>query len=381
MTASASSATVVSVEPALGTASAIETAAWVLRNELQDQFAIGQMTYPVSPEQPIRFGGRLLSPAEQAFPIIKERFQRHGYTLVLRRAADEDIVLAMPGVVQAKPSRAWINGVLFLLTLLTTLFIGASSEVNGLPRSLADWLRGVPFSFTLLAILGTHELGHYFMARWHKVDVTLPYFIPVPFGLGTFGAFIKMKSPVENRRALFDVAVAGPLAGLVVALPLLVIGLLASPVKPIISGGAGVQEGNSLLYGLLKVLIHGQWLPGNGVDVNLSSMAFAAWFGLLVTAFNLLPVGQLDGGHILYALGITSRWVGYGVLGVLLVLGAVAWSGWYVWAALIFFVTGLEHPAPLNEITRLDPARRALAALAILIFILIFTPIPLAPIP
>ncbi len=381
MTASASSATVVSVEPALGTASAIETAAWVLRNELQDQFAIGQMTYPVSPEQPIRFGGRLLSPAEQAFPIIKERFQRHGYTLVLRRAADEDIVLAMPGVVQAKPSRAWINGVLFLLTLLTTLFIGASSEVNGLPRSLADWLRGVPFSFTLLAILGTHELGHYFMARWHKVDVTLPYFIPVPFGLGTFGAFIKMKSPVENRRALFDVAVAGPRARRVVALPLLVICRLATPGKTIISGGAGVQEGNSLLYGLLKVLIHGQWLPGNGVDVNLSSMAFAAWFGLLVTAFNLLPVGQLDGGHILYALGITSRWVGYGVLGVLLVLGAVAWSGWYVWAALIFFFTGLEHPAPLNEITRLDPARRALAALAILIFILIFTPIPLAPIP
>ena len=381
MTASASSPTVVSVEPALGTASAVETAAWVLRNELQDQFTIWQMTYPVSPEQPIRFGGRLLSAAEQAFPIIKERFQRHGYTLVLRRAGDEDIVLAMPGVVQAKPSRAWINGVLFLLTLLTTLFIGASSEVNGLPRSLADWLRGVPFSFTLLAILGTHELGHYFMARWHKVDVTLPYFIPVPFGLGTFGAFIKMKSPVENRRALFDVAVAGPLAGLVVALPLLVIGLLASPVKPIISGGVGVQEGNSLLYALLKLLIYGQWLPGSGVDVNLSSMAFAAWFGLLVTAFNLLPVGQLDGGHILYALGITSRWVGYGVLGVLLVLGAVAWSGWYVWAALIFFVTGLEHPAPLNEITRLDPARRVLAALAILIFILIFTPIPLAPIP
>ncbi|MFZ2419600.1 MAG: site-2 protease family protein, partial [Anaerolineae bacterium] len=235
--------------------------------------------------------------------------------------------------------------------------------------------------FTLLAILGTHELGHYFVARWHKVDVTLPYFIPVPFGLGTFGAFIKMKSPVENRRALFDVAVAGPLAGLVVALPLLVIGLLTSPVRPIISGGGGLQEGNSLLYGLLKLLIYHQWLPGNGVDVHLSSMAFAAWFGLLVTAFNLLPVGQLDGGHILYALGVTSRWLGYGVLAVLLVLGALAWSGWYVWAALIYFVTGLEHPAPLDEITRLDPPRRWLGAIAIVIFILLFAPIPLASIP
>ncbi len=379
MTASASSPLVVSAEPAL--ASSVETAAWALRNELQDQFVIGQMTYPVSPEQPIRFGGRLLDTAEKAFPLLSARFRRHGYTLLLQRVGDEDVALAMPGVIAATPSRAWINAALFLLTLLTTLFIGASSEINGLPRSLADWLRGVPFSFTLLAILGAHEMGHYVVARWHKVDVTLPYFIPVPFGLGTFGAFIKMKSPVENRWALFDVAVAGPLAGLAVALPLLVIGLMTSPVKAIISGGAGVQEGNSLLYALLKLLIHGQWLPGNGVDVNLSSMAFAAWFGLLVTAFNLLPVGQLDGGHILYALGITSRWIGYGVLGVLLVLGAVAWSGWYIWAALIFFVTGLEHPAPLNEITQLDPARRWLGALAILIFILIFTPIPLAPIP
>ena len=148
MTASASSPTVVSVEPALGTASAVETAAWVLRNELQDQFAIGPMTYPVSPEQPIRFGGRLLSTAEQAFPIINARFRRHGYTLVLRRAGDEDVVLAMPGVTKAKPSRAWINGVLFVLTLLTTLFIGASSEVNGLPRSLTDW----PVSYTHLTL-------------------------------------------------------------------------------------------------------------------------------------------------------------------------------------------------------------------------------------
>ncbi|MFZ1550285.1 MAG: site-2 protease family protein [Anaerolineae bacterium] len=360
-----------------------ETAVRALRSELQDQFSIESITFPVNAEQPIRFGGRLLNAAEKAFPIIRGRFQRLGYTPILRRAGDEDVVLAMPGVTTAQPARAWINAALFLLTLLTTLFIGASMEMadGGLPSTLAAWLAGVPFSFTLLAILGTHELGHYFVARWHKVDVTLPYFIPVPFGLGTFGAFIKMKSPVENRRALFDVAVAGPLAGLVVALPLLVIGLLTSPVRPIISGGGGLQEGNSLLYGLLKLLIYHQWLPGNGVDVHLSSMAFAAWFGLLVTAFNLLPVGQLDGGHILYALGVTSRWLGYGVLAVLLVLGALAWSGWYVWAALIYFVTGLEHPAPLDEITRLDPPRRWLGAIAIVIFILLFAPIPLASIP
>ena len=314
-----------------------ETAVRALRSELQDQFSIESITFPVNAEQPIRFGGRLLNAAEQAFPIIRGRFQRLGYTPILRRAGDEDVVLAMPGVTTAQPARAWINAALFLLTLLTTLFIGASMEMadGGLPSTLAAWLAGVPFSFTLLAILGTHELGHYFVARWHKVDVTLPYFIPVPFGLGTFGAFIKMKSP----------------------------------------------EGNSLLYGLLKLLIYHQWLPGNGVDVHLSSMAFAAWFGLLVTAFNLLPVGQLDGGHILYALGVTSRWLGYGVLAVLLVLGALAWSGWYVWAALIYFVTGLEHPAPLDEITRLDPPRRWLGAIAIVIFILLFAPIPLASIP
>lgn len=383
MTTSSTSLPAASSGPAAPVPGLDETTVRALRSELQDQFSVESITFPVNAEQPVRFGGRLLNAANQAFPIIRSRFQRLGYTSILRRSGDEDVVFAMPGVVTPQPARPWVNVALFLLTLLTTLFVGASMERadGGLPTTLAAWLAGVPFAFTLLAILGAHELGHYFMARWHKVDVTLPYFIPTPFGLGTFGAFIKMRSAVENRRALFDVAVAGPLAGLVVALPLLVIGLLASPMQPIVRGAAGLQEGNSLLYGLLKLLIYGQWLPGNGMDVYLNSMAFAAWFGLLVTAFNLLPVGQLDGGHILYALGLTSRWISYAVLAVLLVLGATAWSGWYVWAALIYFVTGLDHPAPLDDITRLDPPRRWLGAIAIVIFILLFAPVPLASIP
>lgn len=353
---------------------------WDLRRAIEDQFEIWQVTYPASAQEPICFGGRLRMPADQAYPLLAQRFRRLGFTLGLRRAGEEDVVLATPGVVHVQPSRVWVNAGLFVLTVLMTLLSGASSELGALPRTLADWLRGIPFSFTLLAILGTHELGHYFAARRHKVAVTLPYFIPFPLGVGTLGAFIKMKSPVENRRALFDVAAAGPLAGLIVALPLLIIGLAGSPVQAAPVGVEGLQEGNSLLYALLKLLIHGQWLPGNGQDVMLSSMAFAAWFGLLVTAFNLLPVGQLDGGHILYALGWGRRPLGYAVLVVLIVLGAVAWSGWFVWAGLIYFVTGLDHPAPLDEITTLDRPRRVLGAVLILIFVLVFTPIPLAPI-
>jgi membrane-associated protease RseP (regulator of RpoE activity) len=237
----------------------------------------------------------------------------------------------------------------------------------------------VPFAFTLLAILTTHEFGHYFAARHHRVAVTLPYYIPMPLSfVGTFGAFIQLRSPVRNRNQLFDVGVAGPLAGLIVTIPLLLIGLALSPVQPLPSQGGYIMEGNSLFYLAAKYLIHGQILPSNGVDVILHPMAFAAWFGLLVTAFNLLPVGQLDGGHVVFTLvGDKIRYVGIVFVAALLVMGLLRlWEGWFIWAFLIFLL-GVGHPPPLNDVTPLDGKRKLLAALTILIFILVFVPAPL----
>jgi membrane-associated protease RseP (regulator of RpoE activity) len=211
--------------------------------------------------------------------------------------------------------------------------------------------------------------------------VTLPYFIPMPLSfVGTLGAVILLRSPMRNRNQLFDVGVAGPLAGLVVAIPLLLYGLALSSVEPLPPEGGYVLEGNSLLYLGAKYLIHGQILPGNGLDVMLHPMAFAAWFGLLVTAINLLPVGQLDGGHVIFALvGDSMRYVGILFATSLLVMGVTLWQGW-IWAVLIFLLLlrgKVGHPPPLNDITPLDGKRQFLGLVVILIFILVFVPVPL----
>jgi membrane-associated protease RseP (regulator of RpoE activity) len=175
--------------------------------------------------------------------------------------------------------------------------------------------------------------------------------------------------------------VAGPLAGLIVAIPLLLYGLALSPVEPPPADGGYMMEGNSLLYLAAKYLVHGQILPGNGVDVMLHPIAFAAWFGLLVTAFNLLPVGQLDGGHVVFTLiGDKIRYVGTLFVIAVLAMGIALWDGWFVWAILIFLL-GVGHPPPLNDVSPLNATRKLLALLVILIFILVFVPVPLTIVP
>jgi membrane-associated protease RseP (regulator of RpoE activity) len=266
--------------------------------------------------------------------------------------------------------------------------------------------QGIPFAFSLLAILLAHEFGHYLMARYHKSAVSLPYFIPLPISiLGTMGAFIQMKAPPKNRRTLHDIAVAGPLAGLAVAIPILFIGLSLSPVEvidPVMEPGTGfILEGNSLFYLVAKYIVHGELLPapatyGNlppvlywvryfftgtpapfgGRDVMMHPLAWAGWAGLLVTALNLIPAGQLDGGHTLYVLfGKKARRVLPFILGGLLLLG-LAWQGWWLWAALIYFL-GRRYAEPLDQITQLDPRRRVIAIIVLVIAVLVFMPIPL----
>ena len=210
------------------------------------------------------------------------------------------------------------------------------------------------------------ELGHYFAARHHNVPVTLPYFLPMPLSLfGTLGAFIRLQGPVTNRRALFDVGAAGPLAGLVFALPVLFIGLATSAVGPVMPGG--IFEGNSILYSLAKLAVFGRLLPGNGVDVHLNQVAWAGWVGLFVTGLNLIPVGQLDGGHVADALfGKRARlffWPAIVALGLIVLYSWLAGFFTPTWLLWIFLLLafGRVHARPLEDITELDTRRRVLA--------------------
>jgi membrane-associated protease RseP (regulator of RpoE activity) len=240
---------------------------------------------------------------------------------------------------------------------------------------------GLPYSVGLLLILGAHELGHYFAALKHHIEVTPPYFIPAPFALGTFGAFISMRGLVRDRRVLFDVAVAGPLAGLVFAIPALLIGLQYSHV---VLGNAspgildsGVDIGSSFLMAILSKLVLGPE-AAEGHRLILHPLAFAGWLGLLVTALNLLPIGQLDGGHIAHALfGLRrSRTISVVALVSLFLLAFFVWPGLMMWAFIVFFIAGTRGSPPANDLTPLNVSRQAIGYFAFALLALILIPVP-----
>lgn len=382
----------------------------------------------------VRYRGQLYGEAAEAYDQLAAALRPLDITPMFRNTSDEksgrdkakqsvagDVnlrsdphtILLMRGVIRPKASNPWINVILFVLTLASMVFTGALFAYKGPANpGLDDLWRGIlnnldmgaAFAISLLAILTTHEFGHYLAARYHKTAVTLPYFMPFPFSaFGTMGAFIQLKEPPRNKRILLDIGIAGPLAGLVVAIPVLLIGLSLSKVTPIeIDPSAGFTlEGNSLLYLASKYLVFGQLLPApasydglnpimywiryfftgqplpiGGMDVLIHPIAWAGWAGLLVTALNLIPAGQLDGGHVLYVLlGKRARlfWpvVFWGLIG----LGFV-WNGWWLWAMIIFLL-GRVYAEPLDGITTLDSNRRILAYLGIVVFLLVFTPVPL----
>jgi membrane-associated protease RseP (regulator of RpoE activity) len=286
-----------------------------------------------------------------------------------------------------------INVVLFLLTLLTTTMAGA--DAAGAPVTLGVPLRqclmnltaGLSFSIPLMLILLAHEMGHYSFARRYNIDTSLPYFIPAPlpslFFIGTFGAFIRMRAPARTRRAMFDIGAAGPWAGFAVAMAAVVIGLHLSTVTPLDNSSGGLQLGNSLIFWAISRVVLG--VNPNDVNVGLHPIAFAGWLGLFVTTLNLLPVGQLDGGHVVYALfprrhrTISVLFVISCVLMVLvpLALGDTYWGGWLLWAVLSIAL-GLGHPSTIDRDTPLNP-RRAFAAWAtVALFIITFSPVPLS---
>jgi membrane-associated protease RseP (regulator of RpoE activity) len=382
----------------------------------------------------VRYHGQLLLDSAEAYDRLAEALRPYEVTPLFRIEDGRQTVMLVQGVPHPKPGRIRTNVLLFALTVVSVLFVGTLSSYQGPVPSdpvgqittllLHLWI-GWPFAVSLLGILLAHEFGHYFAGRYHKTAVSLPYFLPLPVPpLGTMGAFIQMKERPRNTRILFDIGVAGPLAGLVVAVPVLILGLALSKVAPIqdtayvktpgqpdaCTNTAGLgqtytcptedaMEGTSPLYLALKYLVKGRLLPApaqydiapaaywlrymftghpipiGGLDVMLHPVALAGWAGLLVTFLNLIPAGQLDGGHVLFS--VFGKHVNR-VLPVILVVTALLgffWSGWWLWTFLIFFL-GRTHAETLDQITPLDPRRKAVAVLMLVIFLLVFTPVP-----
>jgi membrane-associated protease RseP (regulator of RpoE activity) len=281
-----------------------------------------------------------------------------------------------PPAAPLRPPRLLLHLGLLLATVITTIIAGAMQQgVNPLTHPGLLY-RGIPFSFTLLLILGAHEMGHYLISRHHHLDVTLPYFIPAPpiIFIGTFGAFIRIRSPIRDKRALLDVGCAGPLTGVIISIPVILVGLKLSTITVISGSPDSLTLGEPLLFKLLSWVALGPMTPEQ--NVILHPVAFAGWIGLLVTALNLIPVGQLDGGHVAYALFPEyHRYISLGCLGLLVVCGLIFWKGWLFWAGLIALL-GWRHPPPYQFWVPLDRRRRVLGLITIAVFILSFSPAP-----
>jgi membrane-associated protease RseP (regulator of RpoE activity) len=387
----------------------------ILDNYVNRIFKIEDKTLGAAKQQfMVRYRGKLLSEdSAAAYDQLAGWMRPLGITPLFRMEDKRHVILLVKGLIKTKAANPWINLVLFIATIISVLITGGLYGMQApLPSDPIQlvWAfisNGWPFAVSMIAILGAHEFGHYLIGRHHGLNVTLPYFIPMPFSpFGTMGAFINMKDIPKNRRVLVDVGMAGPLCGLIVAIPVLLLGLKLSHLDPlplIFSQSATYQmEGNSVLYLLSKYLVFGKFLPAplsynglspvlywlqyfftgkpipaGGLDVLLSPVAWAGWAGLLVTGLNLIPAGQLDGGHVLYVL-FGKKWMSrfYPVILVLLVAAGFFWNGWWLWAAIIFFL-GRTHAEPLDQITQLDTRRKVLASIVFILFFLTIVPVPL----
>jgi len=294
-------------------------------------------------------------------------------------------------------SRLWLHILLFLLTIFSTMMAGAGLLQKDYFSDFRNILYGWKYSFAILCILSVHEFGHYFAARYHRIKATLPYYLPLPlpgFHFGTLGAFIRLRSPIPDRPALLDVGAAGPLAGFLASLIFLAIGYDQLPdLQGIIAfvetmhpwdmkeGGINIVLGKSLLFAFFNDILSDGRLPMN--EIYHFPFLFAGWIGLLITSINLIPIGQLDGGHILYALvGKKSRLVGISAFILLILLNVVLILGyfsfiWVLWVILIFFIIGFRHPPTLDDHLALSGQRTTAGWFCLFLFILCFPPLPL----
>ena len=375
-----------------------------------------------------RARGWLTVESEQAYDQLASAAKPLGLIPLLREENNRQEILLVKDFTHPGSGGARINLLLFLLTLASVIYTAAinAAPVSEIPCEATPTLSGqwnmivfvlqwgithlgagLPFASSFLAVLGSHELGHYLAGRKNKTAVTLPFFIPLPpliSPFGTLGAVISMREPPKNRNVLAEIGVAGPLTGFLVALPLLFIGLALSTVESLPTTLGPCEgfsmEGNSILYMLAKLAVFGRMLPAPahfdtlpllfylrtfftgfpfpmaGTDVIIHPIAFGAWAGLMITGLNLIPAGQLDGGHLLYVLlgNRAGRFLPW-ILSGLILLGFF-WFGWFL-LALLIFLFGRVHAEPLDSITPLSPRHRVLAWTGLILFILIFTPIPL----
>jgi Zn-dependent protease len=356
-----------------------------VRAQIANEFEVDDVTVPTDGVL-LKLRGRFIGESGVAFARLQERLRALNLMAHARREGERVALIIGEALPVARPSKWIINLVLLWLTIGTTVWVGAQyrqsclgvwGNAGGFNVLRDPWrlLDGLPFAFGVMTILGAHELGHYFLARQYRIAVTLPYFIPVPFGLGTFGAFIRLKAPLDSRKSLFDVGIAGPLAGLVVALPLFMVGLYFSEVR---SCGQFAYN-NSLLVNILSVIFNGPAAWDRNIVMH--PLALAGWVGFLMTAINLLPVGQLDGGHIAYAM-FGERWalrlaqLAFVSMALIALLTANQGASWFLWIAMMYFV-GLRHPPPLNDVTPLDTRRWALGLVTLLFLLAIIVPAPI----
>lgn len=268
----------------------------------------------------------------------------------------------------------YLHIILFAATFLTTLAAGAFQKGINIIREPDRIIEGLPFAGTLMTILLCHELAHYIASKKHHTNATLPYFIPAPSIIGTFGAFIKMKSPIITRKALIDIGASGPIAGFIVSVAACIVGLNMSEVVSVQQTDAVLRLGDSILFSFLSKIVIGV-APGNH-DIFLHPVAFAGWIGLFVTSLNLIPIGQLDGGHIAFAvLGEKHKYLSIVLVIILGTLGIFYWEGWALWAVLML-VLGIKHPPLIYWEIPLNSKRRFIGFLSLIIFVITFIPVP-----
>ena len=325
---------------------------------------------------PNLISGKIYEPLAQNVEAIKNYFEEKDYSVLFEKQDGNHLIrfgMAMPQT--GRKSKPIINIILLIATIFTTLLVGSINRGGNPFAHFSDLILGIPFSLSIILILGSHELGHYLEARRQGVDATLPYFLPIPHPLvGTMGAFIRIKSIIPNRNALVKVGVAGPLVGFLVALPVTMLGLKFSTLQAVTQTKGGISLGSSILFSLLSRIFFPN-IP-DGHDIMLHPVAFAGWLGFFVTALNLIPVGQLDGGHIAYAvLGKFRKILTIIVIAIMVLMG-LRWPGWYFWAVLTLLL-GLRHPKPQDEITPLGTKEKILALVALIILILTFMPVPI----
>ncbi|MEM8859230.1 MAG: site-2 protease family protein [Chloroflexota bacterium] len=332
---------------------------------------------------------------EDLFPHILEVFEKYGFTAELSSNENQQIYLTgKPYLIQAAPMRWGVAISMYIATIFTTLMTGvlmspeaaeiietATTQQEAIQLFALNLWRGWPYALSIMTILTAHELGHFFAAMYHKVPASLPFFIPMPLpGIGTMGAVIFQRGPTRNIRAQFDGGAAGPLAGLVFAIPILIYGLSTSEVGPLPEDMTGlVMEGNSAIYATIKILLFGEFLPNGTTDVSLNMVAWAGWVGLLVTALNLIPVSPLDGGRVLQVVQGEEfmRSIYWPILIGLVAMGIILQANvWLVWAIMLYMF-GNRYEKPLDTVTPLDDRRRFLAWFTFVLFLLLFVPAPL----